>query len=98
MTFNRDPEKTEIHYLYTIGDPTNATVLEVGCGDGRLTWRYAADTHRVIAIDPDPLRLEAALEARPASLQSTTHFLHGQSEQLPFPDQTFNRVILAWSL
>ena len=35
-------------------------VLEVGCGDGRLTLQYAAAASSVLAIDPDPPSIDEA--------------------------------------
>lgn len=98
MVMNRDPEQTELRYLQTFVDFKNANLLEVGCGDGRLTWRYAEQSQQVTAIDPDMGRLVNAVEARPQNLHDRVRFMRSHAEQLPFADQTFDGVILAWSL
>ena len=36
-----DPEGAELAALGKLVDFAGLHVLEVGCGDGRLTWRYA---------------------------------------------------------
>ena len=36
----------------TLVDLGGAEVLEIGCGDGRLTWRYAERAAYVTAIEP----------------------------------------------
>jgi 2-polyprenyl-3-methyl-5-hydroxy-6-metoxy-1,4-benzoquinol methylase len=56
-----DPEGEEIAALAAFV-PTldGARVVEIGCGDGRLTRRYARRAASVLAIDPD----EAAIAAR----------------------------------
>ena len=44
MTVQTDPEGTEAKYLRRFAGFDGAPrqrVLEIGCGDGRLTWRYA---------------------------------------------------------
>ena len=41
MTFQKDAEKHERKALHKLVDFKNQRVLEVGCGEGRLTWEYA---------------------------------------------------------
>lgn len=98
MTIQRDPEGVEVRYLSDLARLKDVHVLEVGCGEGRMTWRYASTARRVTAIDPDPARLEAALAARPDSLRDTVSFSRAGSEALPFAAKTFDTAILAWSL
>jgi ubiquinone/menaquinone biosynthesis C-methylase UbiE len=98
MSCIRDPERTEVRYLRDFADLANARVLEVGCGDGRLTWRYAASTGRVVAMDPDPMRLAQALHDLPLALRRTIAFARSQAEALPFLSESFDLAIFAWSL
>jgi ubiquinone/menaquinone biosynthesis C-methylase UbiE len=46
-----DPE-AEMAALRELGGLEGARVLEVGCGDGRLTFRYTPAARSVLAIDP----------------------------------------------
>ena len=98
MPTQRDPEKIEIKYLHDIVDLREARVVEIGCGDGRLTWRYAASAEYVIATDPDPSRLATAQGECPPALQTSLDFAQGQAQALPFLHETFDLAILAWSL
>ncbi|HEY2965307.1 MAG TPA: class I SAM-dependent methyltransferase, partial [Actinomycetota bacterium] len=52
VTVRIDPEGNETEALFALVDLGDAEVLEIGCGDGRLTWRYADRTAHVTAIDP----------------------------------------------
>ncbi len=98
MPVRRDPEEFETRALFeAVRSFAGQHVLEVGCGDGRLTWRYADEAAHVIAIDPDPARLARAVAACPPRLRDRVEFrlepLHAFT-----PGAGFDLVILAWSL
>ncbi|MBI3361378.1 MAG: class I SAM-dependent methyltransferase [Chloroflexi bacterium] len=98
MSVQRDPEGIETAYLHEFGALAGARVLEIGCGAGRLTWRYAAAARRVTGIEPDIERVRLASRECPAGLRPIVTFALARSEALPFPRETFDRAILAWSL
>jgi ubiquinone/menaquinone biosynthesis C-methylase UbiE len=98
MTLQKDPERNEAKYLHTFADFANKRVLEVGCGEGRMTWQYAKATHTTIGIDPDTNSLRIAKVARPSDLENKVHFSCAASEYLPFSKETFDIAVLAWSL
>ena len=52
MAIRVDPENNEIRALFDLADLSGQYVLEIGSGDGRLTWRYAGRAAHVTAIDP----------------------------------------------
>ena len=74
-----------------------ARVLDLGCGEGRLTWRYAVKPAMAIGIDPDRDALRVATIDRPSDLEHRVHFSNALAEWLPFPKETFDFVVLAWS-
>lgn len=94
----RDPEKIEIHYLRSFADMTDQKILEIGAGNGRLTWRYADACQQVVAVDPDWASLANAQEDCPPSPQNTVSFLQADALQLPLATHRFDGAILAWSL
>ena len=98
MTVQRDPEERELKHLHAFADFAGARVLEIGCGEGRLTWRYAGVPARVVGIDLDPARLDVASREIPPDLRSTVAFALAKAEALPFPRETFDLAVLAWSL
>ncbi len=98
MSSHRDPEGIETRILHEIADLTDTHVLEIGCGDGRLTWRYASVARSAAAIDLDPQRLATALHDRDAPLRGKVTFMQASAEALPFPCERFDRALLAWSL
>jgi ubiquinone/menaquinone biosynthesis C-methylase UbiE len=73
-------------------------VLEIGCGDGRLTLRYAQMARRVVAIDPLEEGIEKAKRNQPKNLLRKVEFRVGRGEKLVFPDQSFEMVFFSWSL
>ena len=95
---NKDPEGIETFHFHQLAEVRDARVLEIGSGDGRLTWRYAAAASQVAAIDLDPSRLALALQNRPDRYTRTVSFLLATSEALPFRNDSFEMVVLAWSL
>ncbi|HLO15858.1 MAG TPA: class I SAM-dependent methyltransferase [Anaerolineales bacterium] len=97
MTFQKDPEQNETQYLNKFVDFANQRVLEIGCGEGRLTWRYAKAAQTTIGIDLDQDALRVATIDRPSDLARKVYFSLAKSEQLPFAKETFDIALLAWS-
>jgi ubiquinone/menaquinone biosynthesis C-methylase UbiE len=98
MSFQKDPEKSETTFLHRLVDFAGKHVLEVGCGEGRLTWRYAGSAQQVTGIDPDRDALRVAFYDMPVDLRKTTAFACASSLHLPFPHERFDIALLAWSL
>lgn len=94
----RDPEGVETRLLHAYGRLRGRRVLEIGCGEGRLIWRYAAVTRRVVGVDTDPARLDQGRRDCPPALREQTRLVRASAGALPFPAARFDRVILGWSL
>jgi ubiquinone/menaquinone biosynthesis C-methylase UbiE len=93
-----DPEDTETRALHDYADFTGQRVLEIGCGDGRLTWRYADRAASVVAIDPKADDIESALEDCPENLRPKIAFRVTRLEDLEIPAEKFDLALLSWSL
>jgi ubiquinone/menaquinone biosynthesis C-methylase UbiE len=98
MTFQKDAEQYEIKALRGLVDFKNQRVLEVGCGEGRLTWLYAHLAKQVVGIDPDPDAVRVANYDMLDNLRKTTVFACASSLHLPFPHEKFDIALLSWSL
>jgi 2-polyprenyl-3-methyl-5-hydroxy-6-metoxy-1,4-benzoquinol methylase len=99
MTVRIDPENHETRALFALADPSGRCVLEIGCGDGRLTERYAGRAAHVTAIDPWAEGIARAKRSLPGELCGRVEFRH-----ISFLDfaasgpSGFDIAILAWSL
>ncbi len=94
----REQAITSQKYVIPFAEPfitfsAGKRILEIGCGEGRLTAMLACDTRRYIAIDPDT---EAVAKARQQT--GNADFFIGSGETLPFGDGSFDRVIFILSL
>jgi ubiquinone/menaquinone biosynthesis C-methylase UbiE len=100
MTIRVDPENNETHALFDMADFSGQHVLEIGCGDGRLTWRYAGRVEHVTAIDPFADGIMRARENLPGELKGRVEFHHIAFEDFAAASEpsTFDRAILSWSL
>jgi 2-polyprenyl-3-methyl-5-hydroxy-6-metoxy-1,4-benzoquinol methylase len=93
-----DPEGTEITVIHELVDFSGADVLEVGCGDGRLTWRYAEQAATVLAMDMNEEKIERATAATPPSLRSKTSFVTADIGRVELSPDAYDVAILAHSL
>ena len=100
MSVHIDPEGNETNALFDLVDLDTREVLEIGCGDGRLTWRYADRTGHVTAIEPFVEAIEQAKERLLRTLSGRIEFHHVAFEDFARSHQPslFDVVILAWSL
>ena len=95
-----DPENNEPRALFEFSDFSNKHVLEIGCGDGRLTWRYADEAAHVTAIEPSAEQVALAKENLPGNLQGRVEFHVATLEDFASksPPSVFDLVILSYSL
>jgi len=98
MSLQKDSDRNEIKYLRKFVDLKDKRVLEIGCGEGRLTWQYADATRSTVAVDVDRDSLRVARVDAPFDLKERIHFGCCVSERLPFAKEKFDIAILAWSL
>jgi ubiquinone/menaquinone biosynthesis C-methylase UbiE len=98
MPIQKDPEGAEILHMEKAVTFTGRNVLELGCGDGRLTWKYALSAGRVTGVDPDGEALRSAIKSRQEDLEQSVSFVRASSLALPFPHEEFDLAILAWTL
>lgn len=75
--------------------PPDGNILDIGCGNGRLYGLFAGTAVRYTGIDASAKMIEIA-QARWSD--SGAKFTKASALNLPFPDQSFNTVVLAAAL
>jgi 2-polyprenyl-3-methyl-5-hydroxy-6-metoxy-1,4-benzoquinol methylase len=95
-----DPENNEPRALFDMVNFSGQHVLEVGCGDGRVTWVYADQAAHVTAIDPVAKQIALAKEHLPGLLKDRLEFQHIAFEDFAAasPPSVYDIVLLSQSL
>ena len=73
-------------------------LLEIGCGDGRLTMQLARRAASVVAIDPDREALDDAQAACTQQGIRNVQFFHGSGEAVRRMGAPFDVAVFSWSL
>ena len=93
-----DPEGVETQALAELAPVDGLRVLELGCGDGRLTFELARTAKSVFAVDPDAERLNAARAALPAGLAGKVELAVAAATDVDPARAEFDLALFSWSL
>lgn len=94
----RDPENNERRFLQRYFPRSNGRVLDIGCGDGRLTWLYARRAGFVVGTDIDMAELQVAESSYSGENSAQVFFAASSGEALPFMNKLFDLALFSWSL
>lgn len=89
----RDKDHREIRTIEQFTDLAGKYVLEIGCGNGRVTAGLADKAKKYVAIDPDSQSLTQA-----RAKISGVEFRVGSGESLEFENASFDVVLFTLSL
>jgi len=92
------PDGMEIRLIERFTTLRGRRILEVGCGDGRLTFQYAPAARQVLAFDPDRPSIEDALDEQARLRVRNVTFEVGSVERLPARGAPFDVALFSWSL
>ena len=98
MTRILDPEGAHLAALRRLADFGGQRVLEMGCGDGRLTAGLAEDAAYVLAFDPDADRVAEARRTLRADLADRVSFRVASGTEIEVEPHSFDVVVFSWSL
>ena len=93
-----DPEGAHLAALRRLANFRGRRVLELGCGDGRLTLGLAADAASVLAFDPDAEKVERARHFLPTELSQRVAYQVASGKEIELEPLSFDLVVFSWSL
>jgi len=94
----RDAQGVEPAAIAEVAELDGVRVLEVGCGDGRLTRFAASRAREVYAFDPDGDRVRAAEAALAPELRKRVSFVVHDADALDVERRRFDLALCGWSL
>jgi ubiquinone/menaquinone biosynthesis C-methylase UbiE len=93
-----DPECAHLAALRRLGDIGGQRVLELGCGDGRLTVPIASEAAFVLAFDPDGEAVDGARRTLPDELSQRVSYVVASGAEIAIERHSFDLAIFSWSL
>ncbi len=88
----------ELRLLQRFVEIKGRRVLEIGCGDGRLTRQLAPLASRVVAIEPDSAKIALARRLAAAEGIGNVSFRVASVERLRLRGDPFEVALFSWSL
>jgi 2-polyprenyl-3-methyl-5-hydroxy-6-metoxy-1,4-benzoquinol methylase len=93
-----DPEGAHLAALRRLADFGGRRVLEVGCGEGRLTLGMADAGATIVAFDPEAESVTEARRTLPAELAERVTYEVATAQQVEIERGAFDLVVFSWSL
>jgi 2-polyprenyl-3-methyl-5-hydroxy-6-metoxy-1,4-benzoquinol methylase len=98
MARTLDPEGAHLAALRRLAQFDGARVLEMGCGEGRLTRGIAVEAASVLAFDPDAASIGEAQASLPVELVDRVVFRVASAEEIEIERGSFDLVVFSWAL
>lgn len=73
-------------------------ILEIGCGDGRLTFQYSGRARAVVALDANGAEIARARERARRTGVRNVRFLTRAAQRGRLPGGPYDAVLFTWSL
>ena len=92
------PPGVEVRLIQRFVDLEGRRILELGCGDGRLTREFSPLASAVVAVEPDPAKIALARRTATSEGISNVSFRLGSAERLRIGGAPFDIALFSWSL
>ena len=93
-----DPDGVEIVTIKELVDLRDLRIVEIGCGDGRLTFECGREAASVVAVDSDEDAIRKARAETPRALRRRIRFEVADAAELELPKGEFDLALFSWSL
>lgn len=98
MAVRLDPDGVEKKAIHGLVDFADKDVLEIGCGDGRVTWSYAPLSRSVLALDVKQHEIAKAIFRTPPSLKPRIVFRVADITTASIPPASYDVAVYSSSL
>jgi ubiquinone/menaquinone biosynthesis C-methylase UbiE len=85
--------REEVNLIKAVFPLSNKDILEIGCGNGRLSAQISPLCKTIIGIDQDKIIIDKLNNTLP----NASFFSHS-AESLPYNDESFDMVLMPWML
>ena len=93
-----DADGSERRALHELVDFSGKDVLEIGCGNGRVTQSYVDCAASVLAVDQREKDIRQARESTREALRGRVTFVAADAATLELPAATFDVVLFSRSI
>jgi ubiquinone/menaquinone biosynthesis C-methylase UbiE len=93
-----DPDGVEIVTMRELVDLRGLRIVEIGCGDGRLTFECGREAASVFAFDSDENAIREARAETPSAVRRRIRFEVADAAELELPKGEFDLALFSWSL
>jgi predicted RNA methylase len=93
-----DPEGAHAAAVRELVSLDRCRVLEIGCGEGRLTYALAGAARSWLATEPVEVDLDVARRNLPSELAGTVAFALAGGAEVAGSTGEFDLVFFSWSL